>query len=285
MACPQLMSALPDVLSQYGTAYQRDQAAKFRARRTNHWRQRIALAFDLVERHALPRLGNVPRGAVHAVDVGCSIGTFAIECALRGFRATGIDLDPSALAIALELASEEGVSPAFFCADLAQWEPQAPIDIAIAFDIFEHLHDDQVGAMLATLRRMMSPQGSLVFHTFPTEFDYIFFENNGALAEPLLPFAAEPPGDFERRTRALAARLEAETIQRGGLPRRDAIRTEQHCNPTGRRRLKFILERAGFDPIVLETAHLYEWSRDLADRFRGQPIVDRNLYGIAVPRT
>ena len=100
----------------------------------------------------------------------------------------------------------------------------------------------------------------------------------------MLAFAGATAGEFERRTRVLAMRLDAENVERGGLPRRDAIRLEQHCNPTGLRRLKWMLERAGFDVPVIQTAQLYPFSRALGDRFKEQPIVHRNLFGVAVPR-
>ncbi|MGH8221516.1 MAG: hypothetical protein ACREQZ_00950, partial [Woeseiaceae bacterium] len=69
----------------YGEAYQRAQVEKHRQRHTNHWRQRIALAHRLVNQWVLPRfLGRDPHD-ITVLDVGCSIGTMAIEFAQRGF--------------------------------------------------------------------------------------------------------------------------------------------------------------------------------------------------------
>src|SRR5438046_1211256 len=92
----------------YGRAYQEHQAAKYRDRANNHWKTRIALAEDLLERFVMPRLAGRAPASIVSVDVGCSIGTFAIEMARRGFRSIGIDLDARALEIAQVLATEEG---------------------------------------------------------------------------------------------------------------------------------------------------------------------------------
>lgn len=280
-----LPASAPAESPAYGRAYQLQQLEKYRQRAVNHWSTRIALAQDLVSTYALPRMGKTPHNKVQVVDIGCSIGTFAIEFSKAGFDAVGVDLDAESLELARQLAQEEGVSPRFVHSDLGAWDGGGrPIDIAIAFDIFEHLHDDQIGALLATIRRRLSSNGTLVFHTFPTEFDFLFFENEGRLADPLVPFARRPPREFERRTRVLAMQLDAGAVEKGGLPRRDAIRLEQHCNPLGERRLRFMLERAGFEVSMIRTAQLYPYGKDLADRFKGQPIVDRNLFGAAIPR-
>ncbi len=272
--------------AEYGREYQLRQAAKYRDRANNHWKTRVELAELLVAEHVTPRLVGRDVGDVRVVDVGCSIGTFAIEFARRGYRAVGIDLDAEALEIARELAAEEGVGAEFVCADLAEWDggvADGGIDIAVAFDIFEHLHDDQLGALLVTLRKRLAVRrGSLVFHTFPTEFDYLFYENDGKLARPLEAFAGEPPEAFERRTRAHALRIDLGRVERGGTTQREAIAGLEHCNPTTAGRLGAQLERAGFEIVRLESGQLYPYAPEQIRKFRGQRIADRNLFGVAV---
>ena len=68
-------------LGAYGRDYQLAQADKYRNRAHNHWRPRITLGCRLVEEHALPRMPGREKGGITLVDVGCSIGTFAIEFA------------------------------------------------------------------------------------------------------------------------------------------------------------------------------------------------------------
>lgn len=273
--------------AEYGLEYQRGQAAKYRARATNHWAIRVGLAMRLADEFAMPRLGAraaAQPATVRVLDVGCSIGTFAIEFAKRGFTATGIDLDADALTIARELALEEGVAPVFLQEDVSAWTGgPGSIDIVVAFDLFEHLHDDELGAMLRAIRTALRPDGTLIYHTFPTEFDYIFFSKHKPLWEPLEPFAHLPPEEFEKRARAYAARLDAEYLESGGVPHREWIELHQHCNPLTRPRLERMLARAGFRSALIETAQLYPFGPAQQARFAGQPIADRNLYGAAVP--
>ncbi|MEA3204061.1 MAG: putative methylase [Thermoplasmata archaeon] len=61
------------------------------------------------------------------LDLGCGTGLFAIGAALLGARlATGVDVDPAAVALAQEAAAHAGV-PAqtwFIAADLRDWHPE-----------------------------------------------------------------------------------------------------------------------------------------------------------------
>ncbi|VAX39411.1 hypothetical protein MNBD_PLANCTO03-445 [hydrothermal vent metagenome] len=107
-------------LGSYGREYQLAQAEKYRNRAQNHWRHRIELGHRLVDEHVLARLPKQDPSKVTVVDIGCSIGTFAIEFARRGFRAIGVDFDAMAIDVARELAAEERVSPEFLVADVAE---------------------------------------------------------------------------------------------------------------------------------------------------------------------
>lgn len=267
----------------YGRSYQDRQAEKYRQRATNHWKARVDLFNDLMDRVALPRLRAVEPASVTVVDIGCSIGTFALEAARRGHRAIGLDMDPEALVTARALAVEEGVQPEFVCADVSAWAAAGSIDIAVAFDLFEHLHDDEIGSLLRAIRRGISARGSLVFHTFPTEYDYLFYEEDGRLARPLEALTHLPPAEFERRTRALALRIDAERLERGQPTERERIAREPHCNPLTRPRLAAMLRRAGFEPLEIGTGQLYKLRPEQQAKFAGQPVADRNLFGVAVP--
>ena len=232
------------LLEPYGEAYQRRQAEKFRGRKHNRWKVRCDLAHRLVDEHALPRLararsGEPEPGAVTVLDVGCSIGTFAIEMAHRGFNAFGVDLDETALTIARELADEEGVSPGFVLGDAADFsQSHGEIDIAIAFDIFEHLFDDQLGAMLVALRRQLAPGGSLVFHTFPSELDYLLFWGDERAAAFLEPFKDAEPAHFDRLVKTYAAMRNAWEVLNTGQTHSEKIAPTSHPNPLSAERLR-----------------------------------------------
>lgn len=268
----------------YGEAYQLEQVEKHRNRRDNHWKPRIALAHELIDRYVLPRLGARAPADITALDVGCSIGTMAIEMAQRGFTAYGVDFDASALRIARDLAAEEQVEVQFAEGDVAAWRPEVgrAIDIAVCFDIFEHLHDDELGGLLQAIRRQLSDRGALVFYTFPLQYDYLFFSRD-VLHWPLLPFRRLAPERFERVARAYAAALDAGLLLWTGRSYKDRIKQISHCNPTTQSRLSDVLRRAGYTIGHIATANLYPFRPHVLRRFGAQPVAHRNLYGVAYP--
>ena len=273
------MSKPKETSWEYGREYQLHQADKYRTRDTHHWKPKIELAHRLVEQYAVPRLGKRAPEQMVVVDVGCSIGTFAIEFQKAGYRSYGVDFDAVALEIGRELAREEGVSPEFVCADVSNWpDGFPPIDVAVCFDIFEHLHDDEIGSFLTSIRRQLNKQGCVVFFTTPTEYDRIF--RNRFRRLPLLPFAWLSSKRFASITKAYAGFLDIVFLLTEGLTYRDSIAREGHCNPLSAERLAAIFGRAGYQIVTLESADLFE-SRP----FSKQPIAHKHLYGVAVSGT
>ena len=269
---------------QYGRECQLEQANKYRNRHNNHWKFRIDLAHSLVNKYSLPRLRKKLIGDSIIVDVGCSIATFAIEFAKLGYCSYGVDFDAEALEIAKQLCDEENVSAEFVQADISEWKQDfPPIDIAICFDIFEHLHDDELGSFLQSIRKQLSEEGSLVFHTFPTQYDYIFF-GKGYLRLPLIPFRTLSTPGFNRVVKAYASLIDIAYLVKKGLTHKEAIKFAGHCNPTTKERLKDILERSGYDIVYMESSQLYPFQEPVQKQFSNQPISHRNLYGVAVPR-
>jgi SAM-dependent methyltransferase len=243
---------------------------------------RIELANRLVTEFMLPRFkGKTPK-EITVVDVGCSIGTFAIEFARSGYRSYGIDFDPAALKIARELAQEEKVETDFVCGDISDWGKSfPPIDIAVCFDIFEHLHDDELGACLNAVRRNLSPAGGLVFHTFPTQWDEVFFTKS-YISFPLIPFKILPPRVFNSIVKIYASLVDIVLLTTKGVTFREYIKLFSHCNPTTQERLVDIFQRAGFEIVYIETAQLYQLEPRIQKLFARQPISYRNIFGVAV---
>jgi len=60
-------------------------------------------------------------------------------------------------------------------------------DIIVAEDIFEHLHNNVLRKVLENCFLWLKPGGHLIFHTFPTRFDYIFHDSKWWI--PLALFA------------------------------------------------------------------------------------------------
>lgn len=270
----------------YGEAYQRKQLGKYRNRHSNHWKHRIRLAQDLVRRHAMPRLQGKPRHDIICVDVGCSIGTFSIEMAKSGYRSFGIDLDPEAIRIAEELSAEEGVSPRFLCADVAHWPRDLPpIDIAICFDVFEHLHDDELGDLLRSIRQHLSENGSLVFHTFPTAYEHLFHGNSKGMrwaSVGLAPFALLGEPMFAKVTRLYSRLYDVVSLIRTGKTYRGRIRNDVHCNLLTAERLSALFDRAEFKVLEIASANLYPDPSWRGRWFSRHAVSHRNLYGVAI---
>ena len=53
-----------------------------------------------------------------AIDVGCGAGNYAVYLASVGFDVTGVDISPSAIALAEANAKEKGVTCKFVAADV-----------------------------------------------------------------------------------------------------------------------------------------------------------------------
>ncbi len=169
------------------------------------------------------------------------------------------------------------------CADIASWDVDFPsIDIAICFDIFEHLHDDELGSFLVSIRKQLSENGALIFHTYPTQYDYIFFKKR-YLSYPLIPLRNLSESRFDSMVKLYACLIDALLLLCRGKSYKDMITYSGHCNPTTRERLTDIFRRAGYEVVVIESANLYNKKSGFHKRFHKQPITFRNIYGIAEP--
>jgi SAM-dependent methyltransferase len=235
-------------------------------------------------------MGGRAPGEITVVDVACSVGLFAIEFAKMGYRSYGVDFDPAAIEIARRLNEEERANAQFLLMDVSDWRLDVPIDIAVCFDVFEHLHDDELGALLYGLKRHLSPDGCMIFHTLPLEYDYLFWDGDRGIIRfpPLLrPFRHWPPERFTRLVRAYAMCRDIRSLCRaGGTPYRESIEMSGHPNPLTPSRLAKIFARAGYEVGFLDTGFLGESQLDPRDRacFHRQPITHRSLRGAAWPR-
>ena len=279
--------------AEYGASYQQTMLGYYRKSKTisedNTEYLRVRLAFDMVEKYVLPGFDHRAAGEIRVVDVGCSVGLFAIEFAKKGYRSLGIDFDEESLKIARMLNSEENTNATFQQMDAANLNISTPIDIAICFDLFEHLHDDEIGSLLVSLRHNLHPHGSLVFHTLPMEFDYLFWnEQKGKIEFPRLLrlFRRLPVNHFLRMVRIYALWLELIALCTGQSTRLEKTKTDTHCNPLSMDRVIDILKRAGYSIQWIESGFLGEIQLDPRDRyyFHKHPVTHRSLRGVATPR-
>jgi len=269
--------------AEYGRDYQLEAADKYRNREKNHWKIRIKLARELVEKYALPRLCNKPKQDIIIVDVGCSVGTFAIEFAKLGYKTFGVDFDDHAIEISQKLSVEEGVTAKFVKGDVSVLNDMIElVDIAICFDIFEHLHSDELGSFLSIIKKRLSANGCIVFHTFPTYYDYIFYRAAYRRFLPLL-FRKLSINNFNRIVKTYSLFIDIYLILKTGRSYSERISHERHCNPTTEERLTQIFMRAGYELICIRSDNIYQYKKLIQNKFVSQPITYRNLYGVAIP--
>ena len=108
----------------YSSSYVQSQLEKFLNRQNNHWGNHISLAKKLVAEHA-------PKKDATILDLGCSIGTFAIEFALDGYNTIGLDLNHEALKKAEKLANELGCNPKWICENAGSFKLEEKVDMVL----------------------------------------------------------------------------------------------------------------------------------------------------------
>lgn len=98
-----------------------------------------------------------------ALELGCGEGADAIWLARRGWRVTGLDLSPTAVARASDAARAVGVaeSARFLVADLAsEWPVEKPVDLVVASFLHSPVALDRVAVITRALE-VVAPGGHL----------------------------------------------------------------------------------------------------------------------------
>lgn len=162
-----------DVAEHYDEPYFEDLADRYR-RRNRFARTRIANVFSL-----LPDV----RGR-RLIDIGCGMGTFAIEAAERGAAAVGID--PAAAAVRTARRVAGGTSGVHFIRADAAALPLAngSTDVVLAADVTEHLDDDTLARILDESVRVLRPDGLLVLYTPEQSHLFERLRDHGVLLKP-----------------------------------------------------------------------------------------------------
>jgi ubiquinone/menaquinone biosynthesis C-methylase UbiE len=193
-----------DVFDRYDDAYFQDLAERYRTR-NRFARQRIANVFSL-----LP-----PLAGKRVLDVGCGMGTFAIEAGRHGAHAVGLDLASAALPAALAVARSEQADAAFVRADAAVLPIRSgSVDVALAADFTEHLDGETLDRIAAELARVVKVGGQLIVYTPSPSHFLERLRDVGVLKQDSSHIGLRPAGE-------LAAAFEAHgfvTMRREYLP-------------------------------------------------------------------
>jgi SAM-dependent methyltransferase len=127
-----------------------------------------AALVDLVEsRKVLP---------CRAVDLGCGLGNYAVYLAGRGFTVTGIDISPTAIALAKENAKKRGVSCKFLVADVLGdlgGVIEDTFDFAYDWEFLHHIYPENRRRYVENVIGLLEPDGkylSLCFSESDPQF-------------------------------------------------------------------------------------------------------------------
>ena len=122
------------------------------------------------------RLGGVKSGD-DVLDFGCGRGALAIELAKRGVRALGIDFSQDAISFARSFVKQfpkdiqDRVD--FRRMTIEEFAFERSFNVIVFNQVFEHLHDWELGILLPKFKRALKPDGMLVIST--PNLNYIRF--------------------------------------------------------------------------------------------------------------
>jgi ubiquinone/menaquinone biosynthesis C-methylase UbiE len=139
-----------------------------------------------LKRNLVEMLG--PGPGIRVLDAGCGRGEVLLACAARGAVVAGADYAEAAVEITREtLAEVEGADVRR--ADLTDlpW-PDCSFDRVLLGDVIEHVDPDQTPAVLAELRRVLRPGGTLLVHTSPNR---LFVKFAWPVMRPILRLAGQ----------------------------------------------------------------------------------------------
>ncbi|WP_067563698.1 class I SAM-dependent methyltransferase [Nocardia acidivorans] len=101
------------------------------------------------------------------LDIGCGPGDTAIHLARCGYRVTGVDIAPTAIAHARERADKCGVRVRFEVADAVHLDGfDGGVDTVVSSALLHCLDPEQRRAHVAALSRIVAPEGRLIQFCF-----------------------------------------------------------------------------------------------------------------------
>jgi cyclopropane fatty-acyl-phospholipid synthase-like methyltransferase len=102
-----------------------------------------------------------------AIDLGCGTGTNVVTMALRGWKVTGVDFIPSAVAAARQKAKESRVKVDLRVEDVTQLKGiEGPFDLALDMGCFHSLPAQGQQKYLDNLERILDCRGSFLLYVF-----------------------------------------------------------------------------------------------------------------------
>src|SRR5262245_22949557 len=103
---------------------------------------------------------DIKRKVERILDLGCGNGRHAIYFAREGFKASGIDVSPQAIAWAVDWARREGLETDFRVGDIAELPfANETFDAVVSHGVLDHVPMEIARKAAEEVRRVLSPGG------------------------------------------------------------------------------------------------------------------------------
>jgi len=105
------------------------------------------------------------------IDLGCGTGNHAIYLASWGFEVTGVDISPTAIAMARRSARENGANCSFLVADVLGALPgmERRFSFALDWELLHHIHPGHRERYVRNVRRLLDSGGRYLSVCFSEE--------------------------------------------------------------------------------------------------------------------
>ena len=123
------------------------------------------IRFGIIRQPFLDEIGQYLPHDGRVLDLGCGFGLFSLYFAASEEKRTlvGVDLDARRVELARTSAARLGLSNARYAeSNVLDYEHDTPLDAIYMLDCLHHLPTDRVAPLLARLRDMLVPGGTLV---------------------------------------------------------------------------------------------------------------------------
>lgn len=111
----------------------------------------------------LEMVADLPPG--RALDVGCGAGGLLVALAQRGWKVTGIDVAPKAIAAATKVIAKHGVEAELHVADAAKWAPTGSYDLVTNNFALPGTRAERL-EMFRAVQRALAPGGRVLIEDF-----------------------------------------------------------------------------------------------------------------------
>ena len=240
------------MVDQYAALYDEIFVARQLQKYTHHDRNFWQVKLRSIAQMTGPLVGQ------RLLDLGCGVGTCAIEYGLRGNQTVGVDYTLGAARAGQEISQSKGLTQTTFCVGNVAQLPfeSGTFDGVLASDIFEHLVPEVLDATIGECARILKPGGTLYVMTWPTRYRYIF--NSRVFLACVLPGFWLPPQWLKAYIRCIDRTIvQWYHVLRHGMTH-DAYRLASiHPNPLTVEALRALFVKRGFASIRISLQDLY----------------------------